>query len=84
MSNRQQKEDKVKSSQELQQEYAKVCTSLGQAIFAEAAAQDQQEELKERQKELNAAFVAASQREHEQAAKKAKSDTKQESSENPV
>lgn len=80
MSNRQQKEDKNKTSQELQQEYAKICTALGQALFAERAAQKQQVDLEERQDALNEAFIEASQREHAEAAKKAKEEAKSESS----
>lgn len=59
------KYDKTRTSQSLQEEYARVSAALGQAHFAERQAIRDQETLSEQQDELNEAYKAA--REREQA-----------------
>lgn len=61
------KHDKTKTSAQLQQEYARISTALGQALFAERQAIRDQESLSDLQDELNEAFKAAYERERAEA-----------------
>lgn len=72
------KHDKSRTSQQLQEEYARVSAALGQAYFAERQAIRDQEALAEQQDELNEAFKAAREREYAQtaAAQQAQDNTK--------
>lgn len=69
------------TSQQLQQEYFQICTKLGQAIYAETEAQQQQAELREEQETVAEAFKAAVTREQDLLAAKTKADLQKKMSE---